>query len=151
MKAPRRILLATDLTPASTPAFEEALRIAQERETDLILAHAYQLPNLGQPVALAGEAYDAMDRQLRQAAERKMEKLVAEARLRKIRVRSLVIFGDPYEAIAKAARRVLIGATVYDVAARWLSRSAMRTRPLCWRRNDAAAPMHRSSSTRDTK
>lgn len=103
MKAPRRILLATDLTPASMPAFEEALRIAQEPDTELILAHAYQLPNLGQPVALAGEAYDAMDRQLRQAAEKQMEKLMVEARRRKIRVRSLVIFGDPYEAIAKAA------------------------------------------------
>ena len=103
MKAPRRILLATDLTPASKPAFEEALRIAQEGDTELILAHAYQLPNLGQPVALAGEAYDAMDRQLRQAAEKQMEKLVVEARRRQIRVRSLVIFGDPYEAIAKAA------------------------------------------------
>lgn len=103
MTAPKRILLATDLTPASRPAFDEALRIAEDRGAELVLAHAYQLPNLGQPVALTGEVYDAMDRQLRVAAERRMEKLVADARRRKVRARSLVVFGDPYEAITKTA------------------------------------------------
>jgi nucleotide-binding universal stress UspA family protein len=103
MTSPKRILLATDLTPASRPAFDEALRVADRRDAELILAHAYQLPNLGQPVALAGEAYDAMDRQLRESAGRQMEKLVLDARQRKVRARALVVFGDPYEAITKAA------------------------------------------------
>jgi nucleotide-binding universal stress UspA family protein len=103
MTSPKRILLATDLTPASRPAFDEAVRIADERGAELILAHAYQLPNLGQPVALAGEAYDAMDRQLRESAERHMQRLVVDARNRKVRTRTLVVFGDPYEAITKAA------------------------------------------------
>ncbi|HEY6146512.1 MAG TPA: universal stress protein [Thermoanaerobaculia bacterium] len=103
MTSPKRILFASDLTPSSRPAFDEALRIAEERGAELILAHAYQLPNLGQPVALAGEAYDAMDRQLRESAERQMRKLVTAAQNRKVRARSLVVFGDPYEAITKAA------------------------------------------------
>jgi nucleotide-binding universal stress UspA family protein len=103
MTSPRRILVATDLTPASRPAFDEAVRIAKERDAELVLAHAYQLPNLGQPVALAGEAYDEMDRQLRESAQRRMDRLVSEARSNNVRVRSLVMFGDPYEAIAKSA------------------------------------------------
>jgi nucleotide-binding universal stress UspA family protein len=103
MTSPKRILLATDLTPASRPAFDEAVRIAEQRDAELILAHAYQLPNLGQPVALAGDAYDAMDRQLRQSAERQMEKLILDARHRNVRARALVVFGDPYGAITKTA------------------------------------------------
>ena len=56
MTTTKRILVATDLTPASLPAFREALRIAEENGAELVLAHAYQLPNLGQPVARAGVA-----------------------------------------------------------------------------------------------
>ncbi|HYK43329.1 MAG TPA: universal stress protein [Thermoanaerobaculia bacterium] len=103
MVRPRRILVATDLTPASLPAFEEALRIAEANGAELVLTHAYQLPNLGQPVALAGEAYDRMDRQLRESAERRMESLIVEAEKRNVPARQLVIFGDPYEAIGRAA------------------------------------------------
>jgi nucleotide-binding universal stress UspA family protein len=105
MTKTKRILVATDLTPASLPAFHEALRIAEENGAELVLTHAYQLPNLGQPVALAGDAYDQMDRQLRRGAESKIEKLLEEARRRNVAARHLVIFGDPYEAIARAAAK----------------------------------------------
>lgn len=103
MTTTKRILVATDLTPASLPAFHEALRIAEENGAELVLTHAYQLPNLGQPVALAGDAYDQMDRQLRRGAESRIEKLLEEARRRNVAARQLVIFGDPYDAIARAA------------------------------------------------
>ena len=103
MTAAKRILFATDLSPASRPAFDEALRVAQGG-ADLILAHAYAVPNLGEPLALAPHAYDEIDHKLRQDAERRLDVLVAEARRRGIDARAIVILGDPYEAISRTAK-----------------------------------------------
>lgn len=103
MASPRRILVATDLTPASMPAFEEAVRLAREDGAELILAHAYELPNMGAPMALAPEAYEDIERRLRGYAESRIQELSDSAHGRGVRARTLVVFGDPSEAIAKVA------------------------------------------------
>ena len=40
-----RILLATDLSPASAPAFDIAVRIARENGARLLIAHVYRCPS----------------------------------------------------------------------------------------------------------
>ena len=90
----RRILVATDLTPASLPAFHEAVRIALGNGADLILAHAYEIPGAGS-VLVSPETYDEVDQKIRTDVEQRLSALVLEARL--------LLYGDPYEAIENAA------------------------------------------------
>jgi len=53
MKMFQRILVATDFSPASTPAFEEAVKIAKREGALLLIAHSYHEPCL---VELSREA-----------------------------------------------------------------------------------------------
>jgi len=46
MKLFQRILVATDFSPASTPAFEESVKIAKREGALLLIANAYQEPGL---------------------------------------------------------------------------------------------------------
>jgi nucleotide-binding universal stress UspA family protein len=98
----RRILVATDLTPASLPAFREAVRIALGNGADLILAHAYEIPGAGS-VLVAPETYDEIDQKIRTDAEQRLSALVLEARQQGVGARTLLLYGDPYEAIENAA------------------------------------------------
>lgn len=107
MTTSRRILLATDLTPASQPAFDEAVRLAKDG-ADLILAHVYAIPNLGEPIALAPHVYDQIDREIRRDAECRLDDLVQEAERRGVHARALPIRGEPYEAIARAAKEEVV-------------------------------------------
>jgi nucleotide-binding universal stress UspA family protein len=45
------ILAATDFSPASQPALDEAERIAEETGARLLILHAYQIPRRGVAVA----------------------------------------------------------------------------------------------------
>jgi len=103
MAAPKRIVFATDFSDASVPAFEEAVRLALEG-ADLLLVHAYTVPSIGQPLALSPGAYDDVDRELKQNAERRLDELVNEAQKRGARASGFVVFGDPYEAISRVAK-----------------------------------------------
>jgi len=42
MKMFHRILVATDFSPASTPALEQSVKMAKRDEALLLIAHAYQ-------------------------------------------------------------------------------------------------------------
>jgi nucleotide-binding universal stress UspA family protein len=100
----RTLLFATDFSPASTPAFGQALRIARKDGAKLLVAHAYQersLPGLGYA---AVPAYQDWDRQLREAAERELGWLLARARAEGVEALPLLLEGFPDEAIVEAAR-----------------------------------------------
>jgi nucleotide-binding universal stress UspA family protein len=102
--ARRTLLYATDFSPASTPAFAQALRIARKEGAQLLLAHAYQersLPGLGYA---AVPAFEDWDRQLREAAEKELGWLLARARAEGIEALPLLLEGFPDEAIVEAAR-----------------------------------------------
>jgi nucleotide-binding universal stress UspA family protein len=99
-----RILFATDLTPASTPAFREAVGLASQNGAELIIAHAYHPPNMAQAEAVAPGVYDEWDRALRVEAETRIGPLVEEAKKLGARVRTLIIAGAPGDAIAEGAK-----------------------------------------------
>ncbi len=100
----RRILVATDFSPASAPAFERALSLAKETHAELLVAHAYQeraLPQLGFATTAS---YEEWDREFRTHAAAQLEPLVARARGEGVAAEALLLPGFPDEAIVEAAR-----------------------------------------------
>jgi nucleotide-binding universal stress UspA family protein len=102
MKPFKRILVATDFSAASAPAMREAVELAQDVGSMLLIAHAYQPPNISQAEAVAPGVYEEWDRNLRQGVEAQLKPLVEEARNAGVNARPLVLCGAPYEAIADA-------------------------------------------------
>ena len=52
MKPFNRIMVATDFTEASAPAFQEAIELAKKNGSELLISHAYQPPNMVQADAV---------------------------------------------------------------------------------------------------
>ncbi len=70
MKTFQKIIVATDLTPASEPALKEAVEMAKEKGSELVITHVYQPPDVAQAEAITSGVYDEWDRNLRTAAEK---------------------------------------------------------------------------------
>lgn len=103
MKPYRRILVATDLSVSSQPGFKEALEVARQNGAELLVAYAYQPPNLIQASAIAPAVYDEWDQNLRIGIEAKLEPLLQQCRDQQVKARPLILKGAPDEAIAAAA------------------------------------------------
>ena len=101
----RRILVATDFSPASTPAFEQAVRMAGREEAQLLIAHAYQEPALVELSHAPARVYEEWDNALREAVEKKLRPLVEHARKEGVEdARALLLAGFADEAIIAAAK-----------------------------------------------
>jgi nucleotide-binding universal stress UspA family protein len=98
------ILCPVDFSPGSQQAMRTAVRIAREREAELVLAHSWYLP----PMTFAGEAtYPAeVVQQLGDEAQRGLETAVGEAaKLGARRITSRLLSGLPSQQIVELARR----------------------------------------------
>jgi nucleotide-binding universal stress UspA family protein len=104
MKRFNRILVATDFTEASTPAFQEAIELGRRNGSELLISHAYQPPGMTQADAVAPGVYDEWDRNLRARVEGKLQGLVEAAEKAGVLARPLILTGDAYEAIVDAAK-----------------------------------------------
>jgi nucleotide-binding universal stress UspA family protein len=104
MKPFHRILVATDLTATSEPAFAEAIEMAKGGDTELLIAHAFQPPNVAQAQAAAGGVYEEWIRNLRDQTEERLEPLVERAAKEGVKAEKLVLSGTAYEAITEAAK-----------------------------------------------
>ena len=100
----KRIIVATDLTPASEPAVLEAALLAKENGADLLIAHVYRLPSVSQAQSVAGGVYEEWDRNIRAEVEGKLRVLVQNAAEEGVKAEALVLTGQPYEAIVEAAK-----------------------------------------------
>jgi universal stress protein A len=105
MKPYRRILFATDLSKSSMPGFREAVELAKESMAELLIAYAYQPPNLIQAQSIAPGIYDEWNQNLRSEIEARLEPLVADAREEGLSARPILLVGTPDEAISEAAAR----------------------------------------------
>jgi len=105
MKPFKRILVATDLTPASRSAVSEAVELAKENEAELMIAHVCQTPSISQASAIAPRVYDEWSRNVKEAAQEQLQPILEEARKEGIHAAALVLFGEPYEAIVEAAQK----------------------------------------------
>jgi nucleotide-binding universal stress UspA family protein len=105
MKNFERIMVATDLTPASEPALKEAVEMAKEKGSQLVITHVYQLPSPTEAEAAAPGVYDQWDQNLRTAVEKRLQPLVEDAKKAGVNARALVLSGAAYEAISQAAEK----------------------------------------------
>jgi nucleotide-binding universal stress UspA family protein len=101
----RRILHASDFSPASRPAFRRALDLARANRARLTLVHVYStvIPLMGEGYATA-QVYDRWLADIRADAQRRLKRLVAQAKKRGVRAKGLILEGLPHERIVRAAR-----------------------------------------------
>jgi nucleotide-binding universal stress UspA family protein len=108
----RRILHASDFSTASRPAFRRALDLARANRARLTLVHVYStvipvystvIPLMGEGYATA-QVYDKWLAGVRADAQRRLGRLVAQAKGRGVRAKGLVLGGIPHERIVRAAR-----------------------------------------------
>jgi nucleotide-binding universal stress UspA family protein len=100
----RRILVATDFTPASTGALKEELELAKTDGAELLIAHAYRPPDPIQAESVGPGVYEEWDENLRTGIEEGLRPLVDDARRRLVNARSLALPGIPQKAIAEAVQ-----------------------------------------------
>jgi len=105
MKPIRNILVATDFSSASRPAFRRALEMALSNEAALWIAHVAALPG---PISPDGyvlpRIYEEMDQAIRTDAQKRLRTMLGRARRLGVRARALLLKGVAHEAIARAAR-----------------------------------------------
>jgi universal stress protein A len=108
MKQIRRILHASDFSPASRPAFRKAVDIARSTRARLLIVHAVTPivpPLMGEGVYVAPGTWNAMQREARHASQQQMDKLMKEAKKAGVAVEGLVVDGVPADQIVRLARR----------------------------------------------
>jgi nucleotide-binding universal stress UspA family protein len=96
----RRILLATDLSPASEGAAVQALDLAHDLGADLLIVSVIDPRSLRLPGGRFGVRVD----QVRSSREGAAQELVSRGRAAGVRVNFLIWDGDPGESIVDAAR-----------------------------------------------
>jgi nucleotide-binding universal stress UspA family protein len=103
MKRTRPILLATDFSKASRPAFRYALRLAKETGAPLMIVHVFVPPFLG-----GGEifprVYEEVVAQMRSEATRNLTRLLREAKKSGVTATASLRHGVPHVEIARATR-----------------------------------------------
>jgi universal stress protein A len=104
MKMFERILVATDLSPASTPALEQSVKMAKQDGALLFIAHAYQEPGLVELSHAPAKVFQEWDKKLREGVERKLRPLVEYARKEGVEAEGLILTGFADETIVKAAK-----------------------------------------------
>ena len=100
----RRILSASDFSPASRPAFAKAVDLARATRAELTVAHVLTPPL---PVLIDGsmspQAWRAMNTAARRDGQRQLEGLVSRAKRAGVRARALLLEGVAAERIVRAA------------------------------------------------
>ena len=100
----RRILAATDFTAASTPALKQALKLAKQNHSELLIAHSSTEP--ASLSFMSSDSYDAWEKQRRTEAEQKIGALIQKARKEGVKAHMLELSGLADNAIVEAAERL---------------------------------------------
>jgi universal stress protein A len=102
----QRILMATDLSPASEAAFEEAARMARASGARLYLLHAFEAPNVASVAYLPAPGYFQSLAAARACAEGLLQRLVCRDAVKGLDVKPLAERGVPELEIVDIATRV---------------------------------------------
>jgi nucleotide-binding universal stress UspA family protein len=109
----KRILHASDFSPAGRPAFTLARELAQAFKAELILFHAYQaLTPLVAEAPLPPTMLDEMMASARADARQRLERLAKSAKAGRLRVSTLLAEGSAADSIVRAAKRNRVGLIV---------------------------------------
>ncbi len=115
----KRILFASDFSPASGPAFALARRLARALHARLILIHAYErvVPvaaggPMMMPATLPPTVIDDLWAEAKRTGQRGLDRLAAAARRDRLRVAVRLEAGPPAAAIVRTAKRERAGLVV---------------------------------------
>jgi nucleotide-binding universal stress UspA family protein len=102
----RNILVGTDFSTASRPAFRRAVEMASESGAALWIAHVAAPPAPLSPEGyVLPRFYEDMNLAIRADAQKRLRALLSRARKAGVRARCLLLNGAPHEALNRAARR----------------------------------------------
>ena len=102
----KNILVATDFSTASRPAFRRAVELASASSAALWIAHVAAPATPMSPEGyVLPRFYDDMNLAIRTDAQKRLKALLARARKAGVRARSIVLNGVAHEALNRAARR----------------------------------------------
>jgi nucleotide-binding universal stress UspA family protein len=102
----RRIMHATDFSPASTAALKRAMAMAKADRAQLIIVHVMTPPSLALPGDgyISPSLYEDLESSARAQAQKRLNASVARARKAGVRATGLLLEGVPHERVARAAR-----------------------------------------------
>jgi nucleotide-binding universal stress UspA family protein len=102
----RRIMYASDFSPASRPAFTRAVDMAKINRAQLIVAHALApvVPLIGDGVYMSPKTWDDIESAARATAQKELDRLVRAARKAGVRATSLLVDGLAAERIVRAVK-----------------------------------------------
>ena len=104
MKQIKRILHATDFSPASEPALETAIDLAKQNDAELLVVHVIEPVRYVAGEEFGGpELYVKLEEITDQNAQASMKKLIDKVESLKVKAKSLLLKGIAHEQIVNAA------------------------------------------------
>jgi nucleotide-binding universal stress UspA family protein len=104
VKQIKTILYATDFSPASEPALEEAIYLAKQNNAQLLLVHVIEPVRYVAGEEFGGpELYVKLEEITDQNAQASMKKLIEKVESLKLKAESLLLKGVAHEQIVSAA------------------------------------------------
>ena len=101
----RRILHPTDFSVASRPAFRRAIALAKTERAQLVVAHVLPVIAVVPDAYMSPQTWNQLERGERMAAQRQLNKLLAEAKRAGVRARgALIDTGVTHERIVRFAQ-----------------------------------------------
>ncbi|HEY7540983.1 MAG TPA: universal stress protein [Methylomirabilota bacterium] len=101
----RRIFHPTDFSAASRPAFKRAIALAKAERAQLVVAHVLPAIAVVPDGYMSPETWNQLERGERMAAQRQLNKLLAEAKRAGVRARgALIDMGVTHERIVRFAQ-----------------------------------------------
>ena len=109
----KKILYATDFSKASARALEEAVRLAKQNKTELLVLHVIEPVSYvaGEEFA-SGEIYTKLEETSKREAQASLAKLMQRLKKSKVRAQSLLSRGSAPDEILKAAKSKKAGMIV---------------------------------------
>jgi nucleotide-binding universal stress UspA family protein len=105
MRRFKRIMVASDLSKVSRGAFNTAIEFATSKGAELFIVHVIApISPLVPEQFIQPGILETIEADARRWAERQLPRLAAEARKSGVRVKVLLLSGDPADQIIRAAR-----------------------------------------------
>jgi nucleotide-binding universal stress UspA family protein len=106
MKRFRRIVHASDFSPASRRAFEQAVDLAKANRAELVLVHVMEtVVPWAEDAYVSAQAVERLLGSARTQATKQLDALARKAKAPGVRVTTQLVDGSPREAIPLVARR----------------------------------------------
>ena len=106
MKPLHNVLVATDFSPASRPAFRRALDLARSSSAALWIVHvARSAPTISPDGYVLPRVYEEAETAIREDARKRLKTLLSRSQKAGVRARALLLRGGAFhDAILRAAR-----------------------------------------------